>query len=97
MTLCCCIDIQQYFGKKFCIHFGYIAQINAESSSKSAVPIFKIAWCRNSEVRNVEFLGKLLRGVNTYEKQGGDCACTDDACWQGNVNSQPHYEVIFDI
>jgi hypothetical protein len=48
-------------------------------------------------MRNVEILGKLLREVNTYGKQGGNCVCTDDAWWQGNVNSQPHYEVIFDI
>jgi len=46
-----------------------------------------------SELRNVEFLGKLLRGV-TYEKQERDCACTDDAWWQGNVNLR---QVIFDI
>lgn len=74
-----------------------MTQINAEGSSKSSVPIFKITWCRISEVRNVEFLGKLLRGVNTYEEKGGDCAYTDDFWWQVNVNSQPHYEVTFDI
>jgi hypothetical protein len=65
--------------KNFCLHFGSIVQINAEGSSKSSVPIFKFTWCSISEVRNVKFLGKLLRGVNTCEKQGGDCACTDGA------------------
>jgi len=54
-------------------------QINAEGSSKFSVPIFKSTRCRISEVRNMEFLGNLLREVNTYEKQGGDCACNDDA------------------
>ena len=77
MTLCYWVDVYQHFRKKFCLHFGYIVQINAECSSKSSVPIFKITWCRISELRDVEFLDTLLRGV-TYEKKGGDCACTDD-------------------